>query len=191
MALEDFSGYSDADLWQLVRCNNFRAFDELYHRYWSKLYLSAYKVTKDHEASEDIIQEVFTQLWMKRKNTVIACLSSYLYGMVRNQVFKCLRGGNIAKAHLDRKHQICFVEYTEQAVNFNELQEMYSKSVAGLPARCREIFQLSRNEHLSIKEIASRLDISPKTVEHQVSKALKLLRVALNEIILLMILLFL
>lgn len=190
MSLEDLSGHSDADLWQLIRLNNFRAFDEVYHRYWPKLYLSAYKVTKDHEASEDIIQEVFTHLWMKRKDTVITYLSSYLYGMARNQVFKYLRDGKIARKHLDRINHISFVEQTEQVVNFNELQEMYSKTVAGLPERCREIFQLSRDEHLSTKEIATLLQISSKTVEHQISKALKLLRVALRETILLVFLLF-
>lgn len=190
MALEGLSGYSDADLWQLVSLNNFRAFDEIYHRYWSKLYVSAYKVTKNQAASEDIIQEVFTQLWIKRKDTQIDGLSSYLYGMVRNQVFNFLRDGNIARKHLDRISHISFVERTEQAVNFNELQEMYSKTVADLPIRCREIFQLSRNEHLSNKEIARRLEISPKTVEHQISKALKLLRIALSEVMLLVLLFF-
>ncbi len=181
MALEDFSGYTDADLWQLARQNHFRAFNELYYRYWSKMYLSAYKVIKNHEASEDMIQEVFTQLWMKRKDTVIVCLSSYLYGMVRNQVFKSLRDGNMVRKHLDRISHISFVEQTEQAVNFNELQEMYTKTVADLPVRCREVFQLSRNENLSTKEIATRLAISPKTVEHQITKALKMLRIALKQ----------
>ncbi len=181
MALKDFSGHKDGDLWQQTRCSNIPAFNELYNRYWSKMYLSAYKVLKDHEASEDMIQEVFTQLWMKRKDTDIACLSAYLYGMVRNQVFKFLRDGNIARKHLDRISHITFAEQTEQAVNFNELQEMYSKTVAGLPARCQEVFQLSRNENLSTKEIATRLDISPKTVEHQITKALKLLRIALHQ----------
>lgn len=190
MALEDFSGYTDASLWQMVRHHNFRAFDELYQRYWSKLYFSAYKVIKNQQASEDIIQEVFTQLWMKRKETSITSMSSYLYGMVRNQVFNYLRNGNIARGHLDRIHQVSFVEQTEQTVHFNETQEIYLKSVASLPTRCREVFQLSRNEHLSNKEIAARLNISPKTVEHQISKALKLLRIALNETILLMILFF-
>ncbi len=189
MAMEDCSGFNDEELWESVRLNNFRAFDEIYHRYWSKMYISANQVIKNHEASEDIIQEIFTQLWLKRKEVTISSLPAYLYGMVRNQVFKYLRDGNIAKEHLHRIHQISFVEQTEQAVNFAQLQEMYNKSVSELPTRCREVFQLSRNEHLSIKEIAHRLDISPKTVEHQISKALKLLRVALHETIWLLLLL--
>lgn len=190
MALEEFTGYDDTDLWQLVRLNNFRAFDEVYCRYWSKMYHSAYKVLKNHEASEDIIQEVFANLWVKRKDTAIASLSSYLYGMVRFQVFNYLRDGNLSKAHLERVNQISVVEHTEQVVNFNQLQEVYNKSIAALPERCREVFQLSRHENLSTKEIAIRLHISPKTVENQITKALKLLRIALKEAVLFALLLF-
>ncbi len=181
MSPEDFSTYSDADLWKLVRLSNFQAFDEIYDRYWSKMYYAAYKVIKNHGASEDIVQEVFTDLWMKRKDTLISCLSAYLYGMVRNQVFNYLRSNNISKTHLERMNHISFVEQTEQIVNFNQLQESYNKSVNTLPERCREVFKLSRNENLSIKEIAQRLDISPKTVENQITKALKYLRLALKE----------
>lgn len=190
MSSEDLTGYSDADLWRLVRLNHMSAFDEIYRRYCPKLYKAAYKVLKNHQASEDILQEVFTHLWIKRKDTQITCLSSYLYGMVRNQVFKHLRDGHMASKHLERISRITFVEQTEEMINFNELQQMYSKSVAGLPERCREVFQLSRQQHLSTKEIARQLEISPKTVEHQISKALKLLRVAFKETVLLAILFF-
>lgn len=70
-------------------------------------------------------------------------------------------------------------------VNFNLLQEIYHKTVDALPERCREVFKLSRNEDLSVKEIAKRLEISPKTVENQMTKALKHLRLALKETVLL------
>jgi len=189
MAIENFTEYTDSDLWEQVRGNNYKAFDELYRRHWPKLYRAAYKVLKDQQASEDIIQEVFANLWLKRKTTLINSLSSYLYGMVRNQVFKNLRNQKVSREHLDTIQQIVFVEQTEQTVNYAQLLKLYHESVAGLPPRCREVFQLSRNEYLSIKEIASRLDISPKTVENQISKALKVLRVALHEIILLVALL--
>jgi len=182
---EDFSKYPDTDLWELIRNNHKKAFDEVYQRYWTKLYRAAYNILKDQEASSDIIQEVFSDLWLKRKQKTPSCLSSYLYGMVRNQVFNYLRNNAISKTHLERMHHVAFIEQTEQMVNFNQLQEAYTESVHALPERCREVFQLSRNEHLSIKEIAQRLNISPKTVENQMTKALKHLRVALKEMVLL------
>ena len=187
---EDFSKYSDTDLWEFIRHSQARAFDEVCHRYWSKLYHAAYKVLQDHEASSDITQEVLADLWVKKKDTLITCLSAYLYGMVRNQVFNYLRNNNISKRHLERMHHVLFVEQTEQIVDFNQLQETYNKSVDALPERCREVFKLSRNEYLSNKEIAQRLDISPKTVENQMTKALKYLRLALKETVLLVILFF-
>ena len=102
--------------------------------------------------------------------------------MTRNQVFKHLRRGKIARAHLTRIIQVTSENYTEQMVNLNQLQKMYLDGVADLPERCREVFQLSRSEHLSNREIADRLCISPKTVENQITKALKHLRVILRII---------
>jgi RNA polymerase sigma-70 factor (ECF subfamily) len=185
---EDWSKYSDAELWEFIKCNRSQAFDEICHRYWSKLYHAAYKVLQDHEASSDIIQEVLADLWMKRKDALISSLPAYLHGMVRNQVFNSLRNHKISQRHLDRMNHVVFVEQTEQMVNFNQLQEIYDKSVNALPERCREVFKLSRHEDLSIKEIAQRLDISPKTVENQMTKALKYLRLALKETVLLALL---
>ncbi|WPP50771.1 RNA polymerase sigma-70 factor [Catalinimonas niigatensis] len=190
MKSEGLSEHSDGKLWDLVRQNDRVAFEEIYRRYWSKIYYAAYKVLKEQEISSDLTQEVFTQLWLKREATEISSISSYLYGMIRNQVFKSLRDGKIAQFHLDRIHQITFVNQTEETVNLHQLQEIYEASLATLPARCREVFHLSRNEHMSVKEIALQMEISPKTVENQITKALKLLRVAFREVVMLGLLFF-
>lgn len=144
------------------------------------MFTDANRVLRDADASSDITQEVFVNLWDKRRKTQIDCLSGYLYGMTRNQVFKHLRSGKIAQVHLTRITQITSLNQTEQMVNFHQLQEQYSASLNGLPERCREVFYLSRNEHLSTQEIATRLQISPKTVENQITKALKHLRASLR-----------
>lgn len=178
--MKDLKEHSDADLWSLVEKNSHRAFDEIYRRYWQKVYSEANKVLRDPEVSSDITQEVFINIWDKRSNTTIANIPSYLYGMTRNQVFKHLRNGKIAQMHLSRINQIVSLNQTEQMVNYHQLREMYASSLSGLPERCREVFQLSRDEHLSTKEIATRLQISPKTVENQITKALKYLRAVLQ-----------
>ena len=178
--MEAFLEYSDSDLWQRVEQNNRSAFDEIYRRYWQKVHTEANKVLRDREASSDITQEVFINLWDKRTTTAVDCLSAYLYGMTRNQVFKHLRRGKIAQMHLTRITRIIALNHTEQMVDFHQLQEQYTSGVADLPDRCREVFCLSRDEHLSTKEIAIRLRISPKTVENQITKALKHLRAILQ-----------
>ncbi len=185
MKLKGVSEYSDGGLWDLVRQNCQEAFEEIYRRYWSKIYFAAYKILKEHEVASDITQEVFTNLWLKRDTAEINNLSSYLYGMVRNMVLKNLRDGKIAQSHLDRMNHVTFVNQTEETVNLNQLQDIYAASMAALPERCREVFHLSRHENLSVKEIALQMSISPKTVENQITKALKLLRVAFSEVVLL------
>jgi len=187
MATNSFNQYSDTDLWQLITKNSFQAFDELYNRYWSKLYFSAHNVLKEQEASEDIVQEIFTQIWTKRQSIEITNVSAYLYGAVRNLVFKHIRSGNIKNTYLERINLISHVNDAERTLNLNELQDIYHKSLGTLPLRCREVFLLSREENLSYKEIASRLNISHKTVETQMSKALKLLRTAMDEYTLLVL----
>lgn len=107
---EDWSKYSDAELWVFIKCNRSHAFDEICHRYWTKLYHAAYKVLHHHEASSDIIQEVLADLWMKRKDAEISSLPAYLHGMVRNQVFNYLRNHKISQRHLDRMTHVVFVE---------------------------------------------------------------------------------
>ena len=178
--LEALLKHSDANLLRLIEQGSHRAFDEIYRRYWQKVYTEAHKVVRDPDASSDITQEVFINLWEKRATTSIACLSAYLYGTTRNQVFKYLRNGKIAQTHLAKITKITASNHTEQTVNFHQLQEMYSARLADLPERCREVFHLSRNEQLSTKEIATRLQISPKTVENQITKALKYLRAVLQ-----------
>lgn len=178
--MEDFTKHSDTELWELITQNSHCAFDEIYRRYGQKVYYAANRVLHDTEVSGDLTQEVFVDLWTKRNTKAITCLSSYLYGMTRNQVFKYLRRGKIAQSHLSRITQIASGNYTEQMVDLSQLEEMYSVGVADLPERCREVFQLSRNEYLSTQEIAVRLCISPKTVENQMTKALKHLRTVLQ-----------
>ena len=143
--------------------------------------MSAYNLLGDKETCRDILQDVFADLWSKRKSTFIDALSGYLKVAVRNRVFRHLRNGAITRKHLDRLEKIAFVDATEQMVNFNLMKQKYEASVALLPEKCREVFLLSRVENLSIKEIAARLAISPKTVEAQISKALRHLRNTIGD----------
>ena len=175
-----YSEQSDTELWELVTQSDPYAFDEIYHRYWQKVFREANRVVNDTDVSGDLTQEVFVDLWSKRNSKTITTLSSYLYGMTRNQVFKHLRRGKIAQSHLARMARVTSANCTEQTVNLNQLQEIYSSGVAGLPKRCREVFQLSRQEQLSTQEIATLLSISPKTVENQITKALKHLKSVLR-----------
>lgn len=179
--MKDLEEYSHQELWDLVKLNNYEAFEVIYKRFWSPMLISAYNILEEKETCKDIVQEVFTDLWLKRTTTFISSLPGYLKVSVRNQVFKHLRKGKIKKKHIDTLEKISFVNATEQMVNYNQLVEMYDGGVDKLPPRCKEVFILSRHKHLSVKEIATHLNISPKTVENQITKALKILRASLYD----------
>ena len=189
--MRDLKDYSDQELWNLIRLDDQKAFDVIYERYVAKLMISAYNVLRDNEVCQDIIQDVFTDLWIKRKTTFINSLPAYLKTAVRNHVFKKLRRGYLTKAHLKNLEMVSFVDATEQMVNYHQLQELYEKSIETLPERCKEIFLLSRKSNLPVKAIAARLNISPKTVENQITKALNHLRMHMGELMTAFVLTFL
>jgi len=186
-----YQNYSDKELWNLVRVNDRRAFEAIYRKHWSQLMISAYNVLEDREVCRDILQDVFTDLWVRRRTTFIDSLPSYLKVAVRNKVFKQLRKGYLSRKHLDSLEKISFSNATEDLVNFNQMKESYEKSLAELPEKCKEIFLLRRVEQLSVKEIAEKLFISPKTVENQITKAQKLLRSKMDGVLLVFIMMYL
>ena len=97
MYTEDVQLWPDEKLLELIQANDCAAFEQVYNRYWSKLYLSAYNMLRDRQASEDIVQEVLVSLWMKRNSAAIESLNAFLYTSVRYQVFKAIRSSKVKK----------------------------------------------------------------------------------------------
>ena len=156
-----------------------RAFDEIYRRYSRELFLRAYQKTGEREVSEDILQDVFTALWVKRAEMEVhGSLRGYLQGMLDHKVVDHYRQVCMYLKHLDgliQQFDRPGVSPLEQ-LNYKEQEHALQLSVASLSERMRAIFQLSRYEHLSSEEISRRLNLSNQTVRNQISKALKILR---------------
>ncbi|NQX37267.1 RNA polymerase sigma-70 factor, ECF subfamily [Pedobacter steynii] len=183
MQLNKQKRQSDEELLKAIQNEDRSAFECLYHKYWQKLYLSAYHILKDIHAAEDIIQEIFAQLWLKRDQVAIDNLAAYLHTAVRFQVFKAIRDGK-ARIDLSSQAEEFFDKNSiEDILHEKELDKRLEESIATLPEKCREIFILSRKEHLSVKEIAARLQISPKTVENQITIALRKLRTQMGDLL--------
>jgi RNA polymerase sigma-19 factor, ECF subfamily len=180
---EKYSGLPDQELLALISQDDHQAFDEVYRRYWEVLVKTAYNVTQEKEVCHDCVQEIFVSLWAKRRHVEIRDLSRYLFRAVRLKVFEHLRNGNIAQKHLDRMSFIISSNNIEQITNRNELKMELDLSLSKLPERCKEVFELSRFEHLSHAEISNQLNISAKTVEGHITKALKQLRLDLRTLI--------
>lgn len=179
--MRKYANHTDQQLWSLVRVNNRGAFEEIYERHWMKLVNKAYKVLGNKDQSQDVVQEVFIDLWTRRKTTMIKSLPAYLRTSVKNKVLNHLRRGAINDRHLAALDKIAFADATEEMVNFNLVKEQYEASLSQLPERCKEIFILSRVENLSAPEIAEKLNISKRTVHKHIHNAIKHLRNNLND----------
>lgn len=181
-----YTALNDKQLLDLLQKGNEFALAEIYGRYWSKLYLQAYNVIRDRQIAEDIVQEVIVQLWIRRSGTEIASLKAYLYTCIKYQVFKALPRAR-ANVNVMQEH-LAFVADTDSLLMAKDVQQQLDVAVSKLPAKCRDIFNLSRKDHLSTKEVATRLGISPKTVENQLTIALRRIRFALDNALFLVVL---
>ena len=187
MTHENLASCADKTLIALLQQGQWAAFDELYNRYWEKLYHAAWNVLQDDESSKDVVQEVFTDLWTRRSALQIDQVSAYLYKAVKNQVIMLIRRKKLRDSYLDRFNRILETNAVEESIYRNELEKAFEQSLTTLPPRCREVFYLSRFQCLSNQEIARRLSISVSTVENQINKALKRLRFSLDRLMTLIV----
>lgn len=180
MNTENPESWPDDKLLEQMREDNHMAFERIYDKYASALYYSAYNLFRDRQTCEDLVQELFVDLWMKRNDLKIRTLKSYLYKAIRNRVLMLIRSGK-ACVCIDVLEDLAVQYPAEDHLTEKEINRIVDQEMSGLPDRCREVFRLSRKENLSHKEIAARLNISVKTVENQVTIALRRLRSALGD----------
>lgn len=177
-----------------LQARNKMVFDFIFHYYYSGLCAYCERITGNQQTAEDIVQELFVTLWIKCEQIQItSSLKNYLFTSVKNRsldYLKCeqrktqkmaaLSGNNVLNENLS---SLWFAE--------SELEAILEKSLSKLPPRCREVFELSRFEGLKNQEIADKLGLSKRTVELQVSNALKQLRTDLKDYLPLFLLMYL
>ena len=168
------------------------AFAQIYNGYWKPLFYLAATRLKSLSDAEEVVQDIFLDIWNRREELAIASLSSYLAVSVKYRVINLLA----KKARQQRQEQALAKEVSlldssaEASINLSSLQRELEKQTARLPEKCRLVFRLSREEGYSHKEIAAQLRISEKTVESHLTKALRQLRAGLQHIMLFFILAF-
>ena len=173
MRMDKYKAISDEDLIILISKSDGQAFEELYERYWKSLLQTAFNIVDDKEAAYDIIQEIFVSLWIRKDDLKIETVSSYLFRATKLKVFEHLRKNKLSKKHIDQISFIESVNSTEEWLQEKELQHQFKKSLSELSDRSKEVFEMSRFKDLSYKEIADTLNISVKTVEGHITKALR------------------
>ena len=162
-----------------LREGNEAAYEVLFKEYYVRLTIHANKFVEDTEVAKEIVQDLFVSIYEKREALNInSSLSSYLYRAVRN------RSINFISSLKQKDKYSQYIKHTtdnsdnaiENIMNKTELETALFHAIADLPTKCRMIFKLNRFEGLSNGEIAERLELSKRTVETQISKALKILR---------------
>lgn len=160
------------------------AFAILFHRYASQMYNVAFKYTADQVEAEDVVQEVFSRVWIHRKKLKEELpVVPYLVKIGKNLIF------NQSKKRL---HQIAYRKYlissknvenfdTEETVFLDELESLIKAEVDMFPPKRKEVYVLSREKGLTTKEIAIKMNISTSTVENHLNKALNILRKRLEN----------
>ncbi|WP_372934180.1 RNA polymerase sigma-70 factor [Mariniphaga sediminis] len=164
---------------QGLNAKNKIVFDFVFHYYYSGLCAYVERIVNDENISEDIVQDFFITLWIKHDQLQISTsLKNYLFTSVRNRSLDYLRSQKNKKLYLSSA--VDTKNYTENLSTFwfaeSELETLFEKSLEKLPPRCREIFVLSRIDGVKNQQIAEKFGISKRTVELQISNALKLLR---------------
>jgi RNA polymerase sigma-70 factor (ECF subfamily) len=182
--VHDYKTYSDDQLLRLVQADDEFAFKEIFERYWRKLYAIAYNRIQTTHSAEDIVQEVLTMLWIRRADLEINSLNNYLSTAVRYNIFHEFRKNNQRNKLEDSLKFLNQNQSTatiEEELRFKVIQQNLQSEINKLPEKCKLVFRYSRELGMSNKEIAQQLQLSGKTVEAHITRALRHLRAALKR----------
>lgn len=161
------------------KCIGSSSFRHIYEEHWADLFSLAVVILRDKDAAKDAVQDIFVSILKKENTDEIQNIKSYLFQSLRHQCFMRLRSIRIASKHRENVSVQLQENTTDHAVDFHFSNLDMERTIASLPGKCREIFLLSRFSDLSNKEIADQLNISSKTVENQITRAIKTLRLSL------------
>ncbi|MES3017715.1 MAG: RNA polymerase sigma-70 factor [Bacteroidota bacterium] len=171
-----------------INNGDIKAFEDVFKSHYTKLTLFANKFLNDLSISEEIVSESLTYLWEKRESIVFSSsITGYLYKMVQNRSMNYLKHQKIENEYVSYLIRNKLVnelpEYETDPYQEKEMAQQIMIAIDSLPAKCREVFIMSRFEYLKNREIAKRLDISQNTVERQITIALDKLRNSLEYIL--------
>jgi RNA polymerase sigma-70 factor (family 1) len=184
----DYKATSDCELIQLLKESDHSAYTEIYLRYFYLLFTHAYKKLRDEEQAKDIIQDLFATLWFKREfDLKTDNVARYLFAAVRNRIFDLFAHEQVKSKHSDSLKNFLnrhLTVPTDHLIRERELNSYIEKAIQALPPKMKQIFELSRKQNLSHKEIAAKLGTSENNISTQITTALRVLRTKLGIIVL-------
>lgn len=154
-------------------------FEYIYIHHWEKLYAFCYRMTRDEHISQNIVQDIFTDLWERREDVNIISIESYLFRAAKNQVLKEYRKKKLDTTVMEDKFEDYLVDHIPTLET--ELIEKLYTLLENLPEKRKEILVMNKIKEMGVEEIATTLNISKQTVKNQISSALKQLRYHAGE----------
>lgn len=173
----------DNEIFEAIKRDNNGAYEMVFREYYRPMVAYAFRFLGNLPDSESVVQDVFLRLWQKRKEIMItSSLQNYLFRSVKNNCINYIEHEKIKTGYqsLVIRNEADRSEYSEFFLEFG-LKSKIETAIASLPEKRQEIFRLAREEGLKYREIADRLNISVKTVETQMTLALKQLRESLKQ----------
>ena len=167
------------------------AFEQVFKTHFKRLHAYAFTILRDEVEAEEMVQQVFFKIWERNENLSLSgSVSAYLYRAVHNESLNHIKHQKVRSNHqlhiaYSMKNE---VEHPAKKILMGEMEKKIHLALNELPEQCRTIFQMSRFDELKYREIADKLGISVKTVENQMGKALKLLRVKLADFLIFILL---
>lgn len=177
---------SETLLIEQLTAQNESAFEKVFKRYYKAMHAYAYTMVKNEDVADDMVQQVFYRMWNSAERVNIqSSIAAYLYRAVNNESLNYIKHQKIVVAHQKETAPYMKSERDTAAgkIMNKELEQKLRQALNALPEQCRTVFQLSRFENLKYQEIAEQLGISIKTVENQMGKALKIMRVQLIDLL--------
>lgn len=190
--MQIIQGIYENELIVRLKAGDQTAFELLFHFYYPGLVMYSTQFTADRMEAEEIVQDFFVRFWQKHQQILLTdSLKSYLFLSVKNGCLNYLKHKKVEEKYIQQMAELSsrHIAYDPDLYVASELQEKVKNAIDLLPEKCREIFIMSRIQGLKNEEIATNLNISKRTVETQISKALKVLRIELKDYIGIIILL--
>jgi RNA polymerase sigma-70 factor (ECF subfamily) len=188
--MRNYSSYKNETLLELLAQNDEYAFAEIYERFHKILFAVAYNRLNVIQEAEDIVHDVFASLWVNRNKVKIKSLENYLAVATKYTVFAKIKRKEYQRLYNQTFQQSPVHELNiETSLHYKDILEALENEIEKLPEKCKLIFRYSRNSQLPVKAIAEKLNISPKTVENQLNKALRQLKLVVKTFLFYFILL--
>jgi len=188
-----FKNDNDQELLKGFQRGDKAAFEEIFNRYWHRMYNVANRTLRSHEESEEVVQELFTILWQQKSTLRILDVSAYLTGAVKKRVIDKIRSKLVHEKYWN--YYSAFGsdhgQDTENTVCFNELSHELEKAINKLPVKSQQVFRLNRLEGRTVSEIAKFLKLSERAIEYHLTKSIRELRIYLKDFMLLLLISFL